>query len=112
MSHDDISDKPLTEAVLLILASLASGAQHGYLLLRSIETLSDGRVRLSTGTLYGALRRLLDAGWIAMVNQHDQSRDKQAYRLTAEGRRRLTAEHARLTHLVRLAGAQLRRKEA
>jgi DNA-binding PadR family transcriptional regulator len=112
MSHDDTSDKPLSEAVLLILTSLASGAQHGYLLLKNIERLSDSRVRLSTGTLYGALRRLLEADWIVMVDQADQSRDKQAYKLTAEGRRRLAAEHARLKHLVRLAGAQLRRREA
>ncbi len=111
MSPDDTSDKPLSEAVLFILTSLAAGAQHGYMLLKSIERLSDGRVRLSTGTLYGALRRLLDAGWIVMVDQHDQSRDKQAYRLTTEGRRRLTAEHTRLKHLVRLAGAHLRRRE-
>lgn len=112
MSHDDISEKPLSEPVLLILTSLASSSQHGYLLLKSIERLSDGRVRLSTGTLYGALRRLLEADWIAMVGQPDHSRDKQAYRLTAEGRRRLAVEHARLTRLVRLAGATLRRKEA
>jgi DNA-binding PadR family transcriptional regulator len=112
MSPADSPDKPLTEPVLFMLTSLAAGAQHGYMLLKSIERLSDGRVRLSTGTLYGALRRLLEAGWIATVDQDDRSRDKQAYKLTAEGRRRLTAEHARLTHLVRLAGAHLRRKEA
>jgi DNA-binding PadR family transcriptional regulator len=112
MSPDDSAAKPLSEAVLFILTSLSAGAQHGYLLLKSIERLSDGRVRLSTGTLYGALRRLLEAGWIKMVDDDDRSRDKQAYKLTVEGRRRLTAEHARLKHLVRLAGAHLRRSEA
>jgi DNA-binding PadR family transcriptional regulator len=106
------SEKPLTEPVLLILTSLAAGEKHGYVLLKDIERLSDGRVRLSTGTLYGALRRLLEADWIEMVELDDRSRDKQAYGLTDEGRRRLQAEYHRLKHLARIAGAHLRRQEA
>jgi PadR family transcriptional regulator, regulatory protein PadR len=112
MSTDYRNAKPLTEPVLLILATLASGPQHGYLLMREIERLSDGRVSLSTGTMYGALRRLLDAGWIAAVDLDDTSRDKQGYRLTADGRRRLAAEHERLEQLARLARAHLRQREA
>ena len=112
MSTDGRNVKPLTEPVLLILAALASGPQHGYLLMREIERLSDGRVSLSTGTMYGALRRLLEAGWIAAVELEDASRDKQGYRLTADGRRRLAAEHQRLEQLARLARAHLRTREA
>ena len=56
--------KPLTEPVLLILMSLAGQPRHGYALMKDIEVLSRQRVRLSTGTLYGALRRLLDDGWM------------------------------------------------
>ena len=114
MSPDYISGraKPLSEPVLLILTALAAGPQHGYLLMREIERLSDGRVRLSTGTMYGALRRLLEAGWIAAVDLDDSSRDKQGYRLTAEGRRQLQAESERLQALVRLARAHLRQREA
>ena len=56
------ASKPLTEPVLLILLSLAEKPKHGYSLMKDIESLSDGRVRLGTGTLYGALRRLLPAG--------------------------------------------------
>ena len=57
-------NKPLTEPVLLILLSLAEKPRHGYSLMKDIESLSNGRVRLSTGTLYGALRRLLEDLWI------------------------------------------------
>ena len=46
----------VTEPVLLILTSLADQPRHGYALMKDIQTLSNGRVRLSTGTLYGALR--------------------------------------------------------
>src|SRR6059036_1416750 len=84
--------RPLTEPVLLILLSLADSPRHGYGLMKDIENLSDGRVRLSTGTLYGALRRLLEDLWIEPVEQPDTSREKQAYRLTAAGRKQLQLE--------------------
>ena len=105
-------DKPLSEPVLLILASLAAKPRHGYALIQDIATLSRGRVRLSTGTLYGALRRLLEERWIERFQQADISRDKQAYRLTAIGRRCLHAELQRLKQLTREAAARLRSREA
>ena len=95
--------KPLTEPVLLILLSLAERPRHGYALLQDIESLSHGRVRLSTGTLYGALRRLLEDRWIERFQQEDTSRDKQAYRLTAAGRRQLQCELDRMRQLTRAA---------
>ncbi|MGH9631424.1 MAG: PadR family transcriptional regulator, partial [Bryobacteraceae bacterium] len=82
----------MTEPVLLILLSLASRPQHGYALMKDIEEFSEGRVVLTTGTLYGALRRLLEDGWIERFHQGDTSRDKQSYRLTAAGRKQLQAE--------------------
>ena len=72
--HDD-GRRPLTEPVLLILTSLADTPKHGYALIKDIETLSDDRVRLSTGTLYGALARLLADGCIQRFEQED-SREK------------------------------------
>src|SRR5258705_11239045 len=83
---------PLTEPVLLILLSLTQAPRHGYALLKDIEALSAGRVRLSTGTLYGALRRLLDDEWIERFETDDTSRDKQSYRLTSPGRRHLQVD--------------------
>jgi DNA-binding PadR family transcriptional regulator len=100
--------KPLTEPVLLILLSLASKPQHGYALMKDIEMLSNGRVRLTTGTLYGALRRLLEDVWIERYETDDTSREKQAYRLTSVGRKRLMAEIERMKQLTTVAKARLR----
>lgn len=97
---------------MLILTSLADQPRHGYALMKDIEALSGGRVRLSTGTLYGALRRLLEVGWIERFAQPDTSRDKQAYALSAQGRRRLESELDRMKQLTRAAAARLRAREA
>jgi DNA-binding PadR family transcriptional regulator len=105
-------DAPLTEPVLLILTSLAARPRHGYALMKDIETLSNGRVRMSTGTLYGALRRMLEDGWIERFAQEDTSREKQAYRVTAEGLRRLRLELERMKQLMRAASSRLRTREA
>ena len=101
----------MSEAVLLILLSLADQPRHGYAILKDIQKLSEDRVRLSTGTLYGALRRLLEDGWIARFQDEDRSRDKQAYRLTALGRRSLQEEVSRMKQLTRVASLRVARKE-
>lgn len=94
---------PLSEPVLLILLSLAGQPRHGYSILKDVEQMSDGRVVLSTGTLYGALRRLLDDDWIERFEEKESSRGRQAYRLTSQGRRNLQAEVSRMKHLTHLA---------
>ena len=104
--------EPLSEPVLLILLSLAEQPRHGYSILKDVADVSDGRVMLSTGTLYGALRRLLDLRWIERFDDEDTSRGKQAYRLTATGRRNLQAEVSRMKKLTRLAGQRTVREEA
>ena len=104
--------KPLTEPVLLILLSLAGRPQHGYSLMKDIEDLSEGRVELTTGTLYGALRRLLEDGWIERFESEDTSREKQWYRLTATGRKQLQLELDRMKQVTRVAAARLRTREA
>ncbi len=109
--RDAPEPKPLTEPVLLILLSLAEKPRHGYALMKDIAALSHGRVRLSTGTLYGALRRLLEAAWIERFQQDDTSREKQAYRLTPAGRKQLQLELDRMKQLTRAAGARLRARE-
>lgn len=73
--------------------------------------MSGGRVMLSTGTLYGALQRLLDRGWIEQYEDDEGSRDRRAYRLTARGRRNLQQEVERLKHLTRLARLRVAQKE-
>jgi DNA-binding PadR family transcriptional regulator len=106
------AQKPLSEPVLLILLSLADRPRHGYALMKDIESLSNGRVRITTGTLYGALRRLLEDAWIERFEQDDTSRDKQAYKLTSAGRQQLQVELDRLKQLTRAASVRLRIREA
>jgi DNA-binding PadR family transcriptional regulator len=103
---------PLTEPVLLILLSLSERPRHGYSILKDVEEMSTGRVVLSTGTLYGALRRLLDDGWIERFEENDSSRGRQAYRLSQMGRRTLQTEVTRLKQLTRLASLRAAHKEA
>ena len=84
---------------------------HGPVLL--VVTCLLATVGLSAaGTLYGALSRLLEQGWIARHAQEDTAREKQAYRLTAAGRAQLTAEVERMKQLTRAAAARLRESEA
>ena len=103
---------PLTEPVLMILLSLAEQPRHGYSILKDVEGMSAGRVVLSTGTLYGALRRLLDDDWIERLEQKDISRGKQSYRLTQRGRKNLQFEVNRLKHLTKLAHLRIAWKES
>jgi len=104
---------PLTEATLMIMLSLASAPKHGYAIMQDVEALSEGRVHLSTSTLYGALKRLLEDGWIDRTNRSessDEGRPRKVYALTRMGRRVLEAEIERLHDLV--AAARLRTSEA
>ena len=107
-----VTERPVSEPVVLILISLSGKPKHGYALLQDIESLSTGRVRMSTGTLYGALHRLLEDGWIERFDQEDTSRDKQAYRLTDEGLVHLRKEVERMNQLTRAAARRLRTREA
>jgi DNA-binding PadR family transcriptional regulator len=102
----------VSEPVLLILLSLAEQPRHGYAILQDTERMSEGRVRLSTGTLYGALRRLLDDKWIERFEEKDSSRGRQVYRLTAKGRRNLQMELTRMKQLTRVAALRVAGKRA
>lgn len=102
--------RPLTETVFFLLLSLKSGPLHGYGMMKDIQALSDGRIRLTTGTLYGALKRLLQEEWIAPFEQEDSSRDKKAYRLTDLGRLQLDTEIMRMRQV--MAAISTRTREA
>jgi DNA-binding PadR family transcriptional regulator len=67
---------------------------------------------MSTGTLFGALHRLLGDGWIERFEQEDTARQKQAYRLTAAGRKQLQIELDRMKQLTRAGFARLKAAEA
>ena len=102
-------EPPLSEAATCILLSLVPMPRHGYAIMQEVRALSGGRVDLSTGTLYGALKRFLDLGWIDPVEPGDGSpaRGAKCYRLTDGGRRALAAEVARLEELIGAARSRL-----
>ena len=112
MSSKDIqANLPLTETTFFILLSLASSQKHGYAIAKDVETLSDHHVALSTSTLYTALKRLLEDGWIARAGEDPEpdetGRPRKTYALTDLGRRILEAEALRLQSLVRAANSRL-----
>ncbi len=104
--------KAISEPVFWILLSLAERPRHGYGLMQDVVQLSDGRVHLTTGTLYGALSRLLQDRWIERFASPDTSRDKQSYSLTRLGHTRLREETERLRHIARTATVHLKKREA
>lgn len=88
----------LTEAVFYILLSLQKPL-HGYGIIQNVEELSNGRVKLAAGTLYGALNSLVDKGWIDALPENPESRKKE-YVITPNGMNVLKEELARLSELV------------
>jgi PadR family transcriptional regulator PadR len=87
----------VTEQVLFILAGLARGELHGYGIARDVEELSQGRVKLTAGTLYGALNRLTADGLIRESREVVvDGRRRRYYRLTTAGGAVLAEEAARL----------------
>jgi len=96
---------PLKSQWFHILLSLASGEQHGYGIMQDVLNRTTGKVRLWPATLYGSIKRLIEAELIEESSERpapelDDSR-RRYYRLTALGRRVLEAECERLQELVR-----------
>ena len=86
----------MSDPTLLVLASLAEGDKHGYAMMADIERFAG--VRLGPGTLYGAITRLEERGWIRVVGRDERRRP---YRLTAEGRRHLNEQLSGLERVVK-----------
>ncbi len=107
---------PLTPVVLHILLALAGGdgddqqGRHGYAVAQEVEELTGGQIRMGPGTLYGAIKRMLDEG---LIEESDERPDaaldderRRYYRLTVFGRRVAAAEAERLSGLVAAARAR------
>ena len=94
---------PLTPAAFHVLLALADGPKHGYLILKDVEERTGGDVRLSTGTLYGLIKRFLDDELIVETAADDERR--RPYKLTMLGRDVVEAELARLEKMVRAGRA-------
>jgi DNA-binding PadR family transcriptional regulator len=98
---------PLTSAVFHILLVLTDEDRHGYDIMREIASATDGKILMGPGTLYGTIKRMLQAGLIVEVDERpdpdlDDAR-RCYYRLTELGQRVLTAEVERLASLVEIA---------
>ena len=91
------------DPTLLVLASLADGDKHGYAMMDDIAAFAG--VRLGPGTLYGAITRLEERGWIRGIDSDDRRRP---YRLTADGRRYLQEELGALQQFVKVGLKRLR----
>lgn len=106
-SDDRKQNQPLTPHTFHILMALARGDKHGYGIILDIEESTDGAIRLGPGTLYGSIKRILAAGWIAELDERpDPALDderRRYYRLTDLGYRVAMSEAERLEGLVRLA---------
>jgi DNA-binding PadR family transcriptional regulator len=111
-AKDAMETLPLTEATFFILLSLAPGARHGYAIIKDVESLSEGRVVFSTGTLYGAIKRLLEEGYITRADtQEHYERGRKDYWLTDLGRRILAQEIQRLRTLASIGALRLQGAE-
>lgn len=99
---------PLTPAVLHILLALSTGARHGYGIMKQVKADSGDKVTMGPGTLYGSLRRMIDAG---LIREGDKGIDPEIdderriyYELTGLGQQALAAELQRYREVVAIAG--------
>lgn len=93
---------PLTEALFYILLAVRK-PNHGYGIIQEVEELTDGRVVLGAGTLYGAIQSLVKKGWIRIYSQDTDSRKKKEYLITEEGQFVFKEEKLRLEELLKNA---------
>ena len=93
---------PLPPAVLHILIALGEGEKHGYAMMREVADRTEGKVRMSPGTLYGSIRKMLDDGLIEEAFRRGSADDERRryYRLTKFGRAAAAAEADRLAALL------------
>jgi DNA-binding PadR family transcriptional regulator len=98
---------PLTPAVFHILLALADGEKHGYSIMQEVATITNGTMRMGPGTLYGTIKRLLEARLIEETDERpDPALDderRRYYRLTSFGERVAQAEAERLASLLNIA---------
>ena len=100
---------PLLPATFHILVALADEDRHGYAIIQDVEARTDGELRLSAGTLYRSIQRMLEQGLIVEPRERplreDDDERRRYYRITPLGTSVAKAEARRLTQLVRMARA-------
>ncbi len=93
----------MSDPTLLVLSSLAEGDKHGYAMMQDIETFAG--IRLGPGTLYGAITRLEEHGWIRPAGAKNR---RQTYTITALGQQHLREELATLHQIVKTGRARVK----
>ena len=93
---------PLTEALFYILLAVRK-PNHGYGITQEVEELTNGRVSLGPGTLYGAIQSLVKKDWIRIYSEDTESRKKKEYLITEAGRTVFEEERKRLSELLKNA---------
>jgi DNA-binding PadR family transcriptional regulator len=99
---------PLQPAVFHILMALAEDDRHGYAIIQAIAERTDRRIRMSAGTLYRSIHRMLEDGLVVEIDKRPDPEDderRRYYRITPLGRKAARAEAQRLADLVNLARA-------
>ena len=98
---------PLTPAVFHVLLALADGERHGYAIMQEVAESTGGRIKMGPGTLYGTIKRLMEA---RMIEESDKRPDpdmdderRRYYRLTALGQRAVRAEALRYAEIAEVA---------
>jgi len=106
------SPAAMREPTYFVLAALLEGPLHGYAIIKRAEEMSNGRVRLATGTLYTALDRLTDEGYIRLVSEEVVAgRIRRSYGLTDDGATALSAEARRMAEAAQLVvGKEVRQR--
>lgn len=113
MTDRDVLERvlPLTPTVFHVLVAMADGPRHGYAIAREVDELSDGRVVLGPGTLYGSLQRMQQSGLIEETENPGEeglhAERRRYYRVTALGRAALRSESERLLRTANLAQERL-----
>ena len=91
--------QPLTESIFYILLALRK-PNHGYGIIQEVQQLTENRIVMGAGTLYGAIQTLEQKGWITMWSEEESSRKKKEYIITEAGKEAFRNESARLKELV------------
>lgn len=97
-------NEPMSESFFYILLCLSKGPNHGYGIMQMADTLSDGEVKIGSGTMYGATSNMIKKGWIEEVTSNEAGLErKRLYRLTKEGKAAFNAEIQRLKKMISAA---------
>ena len=97
-------NEPLSESYYYILLCLSKGANHGYGIMQMAEKLSEGDVKIGSGTMYGATSNMMKKGWIREIMSDEPGLERRRlYQLTETGAEALAAEIGRLRRMLKNA---------